>query len=51
MKRSFPVIAFCAHGFWVSTIGRDERTIREYVRQQGEQDRRTDQQLSLPDLR
>ena len=50
VKRNFTGITFWARGYWVSTVGRDERTNREYVRQQGEQDKRTDQQLRLPEL-
>jgi putative transposase len=50
VKRNFTGITFWARGYWVSTIGRDERTIREYIRHQEEQDKRLDQQLKLPDV-
>ncbi|MBU0638608.1 MAG: IS200/IS605 family transposase, partial [Planctomycetes bacterium] len=36
VKRNFTGITFWARGYWVSTIGRDERMVREYVRQQEE---------------
>ena len=32
-----------ARGFWVSTVGRDEKVIREYIRKQEEEDKRLDQ--------
>ncbi|TAJ77376.1 MAG: IS200/IS605 family transposase [Gallionellaceae bacterium] len=34
---------FWARGYFVSTVGRDEETIREHIRPQGEEDRRIDQ--------
>ena len=34
---------FWARGFWVSTVGRDEAVIREYIRKQEEEDKRLDQ--------
>jgi putative transposase len=34
---------FWARGFWVSTVGRNERLIREYIRKQEEEDKRLDQ--------
>jgi putative transposase len=34
---------FWARGYYVSTVGRDEATIREYIRQQEVEDRRLDQ--------
>lgn len=34
---------FWARGFFVSTVGRDEVVIREYIRKQEEEDRRLDQ--------
>ena len=39
---------FWARGYFVSTVGRDERTIREYIRHQEKEDHRIDQ-LSLLD--
>lgn len=35
--------SFWARGYYVSTTGRDEEVIREYIRQQEEEDRRLDQ--------
>ena len=34
---------FWARRFWVSTVGRDEAAIREYIRKQEEEDERWDQ--------
>jgi putative transposase len=34
---------FWARGYYVSTVGRDEATIREYIRTQEAEDRRLDQ--------
>jgi putative transposase len=34
---------FWARGFYVSTVGKDEATIREYIRAQQEEDKRLDQ--------
>ena len=45
-KRNFVGQHFWARGYWVSTVGRDERVIREYIRKQEEEDKRLDQ-LSL----
>ena len=45
-KRNFVGQHFWARGFWVSTVGRDERVIREYIRKQEAEDKRLDQ-LSL----
>ena len=42
-KRNFVGQHFWARGYWVSTVGRDERVIREYIRKQEEEDRRMDQ--------
>lgn len=39
---------FWARGYFVSTVGRDETTIREYIRHQEKEDHRIDQ-LSLLD--
>ena len=46
--RNFTGQAFWARGYYVSTVGRDEQMIREYIKNQEEQDRRDDGQLSLP---
>ncbi len=42
-KRNFVGQHFWARGFFVSTVGRDEAVIREYVRKQEEEDKRLDQ--------
>ncbi len=38
-KRNFVGQHFWARGFWVSTVGRDEKVIREYIRKQEEEDK------------
>jgi putative transposase len=45
-KRNFVGQHFWARGFFVSTVGRDEEVIRQYIRAQEAEDRRQDQ-LSL----
>ena len=45
-KRNFVGQHFWARGFFVSTVGRDEAVIREYIRNQEREDKRIDQ-LSL----
>ena len=35
--------ALWARGYYVSTVGREERIIREYIRKQGMEDKRLDQ--------
>ena len=42
-KRNFVGQHFWARGYFVSTVGRDEATIREYIRAQEEEDKRLDQ--------
>jgi putative transposase len=42
-KRSFVGQSFWARGFLVSTVGRDEAMIREYIRTQEEEDQRLEQ--------
>jgi putative transposase len=42
-KRSFVGQSFWARGYFVSTVGRDEETIREYIRHQEHEDKRLDQ--------
>jgi putative transposase len=42
-RRNFVGQHFWARGYFVSTLGRDEATIREYIRRQEEQDKRDDQ--------
>ena len=43
-RRNFVGQHFWARGYFVSTVGRDEAVIREYIQQQEEEDRRRDQQ-------
>ncbi len=45
-KRNFVGQHFRARGYFVSTVGRDETMIREYIRHQEQEDQRIDQ-LSL----
>jgi putative transposase len=42
-KRSFVGQHFWARGYFVSTIGRDEATIREYIRTQEKEEARLEQ--------
>ncbi len=42
-KRNFVGQHFWARGFWVSTVGREESVIRDYIRKQEEEDKRLDQ--------
>jgi len=42
-KRSFVGQHFWARGYFVSTVGRDEQVIREYIRHLEHEDRRLDQ--------
>ena len=46
-QRNFPGQHFWARGYFVSTVGRDEGVIREYIRNQEKEDKRLDQ-LRLP---
>jgi putative transposase len=45
-RGTLSVSSFWARGYFVSTIGRDEEVIREYIRDQEQEDERLDQ-LSL----
>ena len=47
-KRNFVGQNFWARGYYVSTVGRDETVVREYIRQQEQEDRRQEQ-LRLPE--
>ncbi len=38
---------FWAHGFYVSTVGRDEKVIAEYIRNQVRMDIQEERQLGL----
>lgn len=42
-RRNFTGESFWARGYFVSTVGRDEVTIREYIRNQEAEDKRLDQ--------
>lgn len=42
-KRNFVGQHFWARGYFVSTVGRDEEVVREYIRRQEAEDRRIDQ--------
>jgi len=42
-KKNFVGQHFWARGFLVSTVGRDEGVVREYIRNQEEEDKRLDQ--------
>ena len=42
--QSFKGYHFWARGYFVSTVGIDERTIREYIREQEKNDQKLDQQ-------
>ncbi len=46
-KRNFTGESFWARGYFVSTVGRDEQTIREYIKHQEKEDLRIDQ-LTVP---
>ncbi len=45
-KRNFVGQHFWARGYFVSTVGRDEEVVREYIRSQEKEDERLEQ-LSL----
>jgi len=42
-QRNFTGEHFWARGYFVSTVGRDEKGIREYIQRQEQEDRRLDQ--------
>ena len=42
-KRNFVGQSFWARGYFVSTVGRDEQAIRQYIRDQEKEDERLDQ--------
>ena len=42
-KQNYAGQNFWARGYFVSTVGRDEATIRDYLRNQGQEDKRIDQ--------
>ena len=45
-KKNFTGQSFWARGYYVSTVGKDEAVVREYIRHQEKEDKRIDQ-LSL----
>ena len=42
-RQNFTGQSFWARGYYVSTVGRDEATIREYIKKQEAEDQRLDQ--------
>ena len=42
-QKNFTGQNFWARGYYVSTVGRDEQTIRQYIREQEAEDKRLDQ--------
>jgi putative transposase len=42
-KKNFVGMSFWARGYFVSTVGRDEETVREYIKNQEKEDQRLDQ--------
>ena len=42
--QSFKGHHFWARGYFVSTVGIDERTVRQYIREQEKNDKKRDQQ-------
>jgi len=38
---------FWARGYYVSTVGKDEKTVREYIQRQEQEDKRLDNQMKL----
>ena len=48
-RRSFVGQHFWARGYWVSTVGKDEESVRRYIREQEKEDLRLEQ-LELKSL-
>lgn len=48
-KRNFTGAHFWARGYFVSTVGRDEDTVRNYIRRQEDEDRKFDQMKLFSD--
>ncbi len=42
-RQNFTGQHFWARGYWVSTVGKDERAVREYIKNQEKEDQRLDQ--------
>ena len=43
VRKNYVGQSFWARGYFASTVGRDEKVIREYIRNQESEDRRADQ--------
>lgn len=44
-KKNFTGFSFWARGYFVSTVGRDEKAVRQYIKKQESEDKRLDQLL------
>ena len=42
-RKNFTGQRFWARGYYISTVGRDEETVRNYIKHQEEEDKRIDQ--------
>jgi putative transposase len=42
-RKNFTGQSFCARGDYVSTVGRDEETVRNYIKHQESEDKRIEQ--------
>jgi len=42
-RQNFTGQHFWARGYWVSTVGKDERAVREYIKNQEKEDQRLDE--------
>ena len=49
-KRNFYGQSFWARGYFVSTVGKDEKMVRDYIRRQESNDQKTDSSAYLPGL-
>ena len=47
-RKNFTGQHFWARGYYVSTVGHDEATIREYIKNQEKEDQRIDQLSTFP---
>jgi putative transposase len=50
-RKNFTGQSFWARGYYVSTVGKDEEAVREYIKHQEEEDRRIEQLNLLLDRR
>lgn len=48
-KKNFTGYHFWARGYWVSTVGKDEESVRKYIQEQEKEDQRIDQLSLLTD--